>query len=190
MNSTEPTLPVNEIFYSLQGEGFHTGTPAVFVRLSGCNLACDFCDTDHLTHRSMSVADIAARVAAYPVGAIVVITGGEPSLHPLEPLIDSLHAAGRRVHIETNGTRPLPASLDWVTCSPKQSPVPLAIDHCDELKVVFTGQDVEAVAAAITARHHFLQPCSGMNTAEVVDYILAHPRWRLSLQTHKIINVR
>lgn len=183
-------LPVNEIFYSLQGEGYHTGTPAVFVRLSGCNLRCPFCDTDHLPHKLMTVGEIATEVARHPAGAIVVLTGGEPSLHPLAPLVDRLHADGRRVHIETNGTRPVPPAIDWVTCSPKSASIPLALTRCDELKVVFTGDvDVEAIARALPADHHFLQPCSGLNTADVVAYILTHPHWRLSLQTHKILRL-
>ena len=181
-------LAVNEIFYSLQGEGYHTGTPAVFVRLSGCNLKCDFCDTDHSRSVMMTVGDIVDEVSKYPAKT-VILTGGEPSLQPIGELVDMLHEAGRRVHIETNGTRPLPHGIDWVTCSPKPDSR-LALTHCDELKVVYTGQDVEAIAAGIEATHRYLQPCSGLNTAEVVDYLLAHPHWRLSLQTHKIIDIR
>ncbi len=182
------TLPVNEIFYSLQGEGFHTGTPAVFVRLSGCNLRCPFCDTDHSAHTPMSVGEIVAEVTRHSART-VIITGGEPSLYDLSDLVDALHTSGRRVHIETNGTRPLPAAIDWVTCSPKPGGE-VVIPECDELKIVFTGQDVEAIADRIPARHHFLQPCSGTNTSEVIDYILTHPRWRLSLQTHKLLSIR
>lgn len=186
MSPTE-FLPVNEIFYSLQGEGFHTGTPAVFVRFSGCNLRCDFCDTDHSSSTPMTVRRIVNEVTRHPA-SVVILTGGEPSLRPLQPLVDALHAAGRRVHIETNGTRPLPARLDWVTCSPKPG-APVVLEDCDELKIVYTGQDVEAIAASIHARHHFLQPCSGANTPVVIRYILDHPRWRLSLQTHRILDI-
>lgn len=187
MSSTD-TLPVNEIFYSLQGEGFHTGTPAVFVRLSGCNLRCTFCDTDHSAHTPMTVSDIVDAVSRHPA-TTVILTGGEPSLHPIAPLVDALHAAGRRVHIETNGTRPLPATIDWVTCSPKPG-APVVLPRCDELKIVYTGQDVEALAEATPAAHHFLQPCSGANIPDVIRYILDHPRWRLSLQTHRILDIR
>lgn len=187
MSATD-TLPVNEIFYSLQGEGFHTGTPAVFVRLSGCNLHCSFCDTDHSRFTPMTVGEIADSVTRYQAPT-VIITGGEPSLHDIAPLVDALHRAGRRVHIETNGTRPLPSSIDWVTCSPKEGGK-VVLTHCDELKVVFTGQDVEVIADSLPADHLFLQPCSGLNMAEVVDYILSHPRWRLSLQTHRILDIR
>ena len=181
-------LAVNEIFYSIQGEGYHTGTPAVFVRLSGCNLRCDFCDTDHSRSTLMTVGEIVDEVLQYPA-VTVILTGGEPSLQPIGALVDKLHEAGRRVHIETNGTRPLPDGIDWVTCSPKPG-ADVVLDRCDELKIVYTGQDVEAIAAGIDAAHHFLQPCSGLNTAAVVDYLLAHPRWRLSLQTHKLIDIR
>ncbi len=185
MKSTE--LPVNEIFYSLQGEGFHTGLPAVFVRLSGCNLKCDFCDTDHLSHEMMTVGEIVSRVIAYPA-TTVILTGGEPSIRPLDELVDALHASGRRVHIETNGTRPLPGSIDWVTCSPKPGG-DTVLTRCDELKIVYTGQDVESIAAKFDTTNLFLQPCSGENTAEVVDYIKSHPHWRLSLQTHRLIDI-
>ena len=112
---------INEIFYSLQGEGYHTGTPAIFVRFSGCNLKCDFCDTQHEEGKMMTDDEIIAEVKKYPA-VTVVLTGGEPSLWIDDELIDRLHQAGKYVTIETNGTRPLPAAIDWVTCSPKQSP--------------------------------------------------------------------
>lgn len=181
-------LRVNEIFYSLQGEGFHTGTPAVFVRLSGCNLKCEFCDTDFAAFEIMAVERIVAEVEKYPAH-IVILTGGEPTLQDIAPLVDALHATGRRVHIETNGTREVPANIDWITCSPKANGR-LAITECDELKIVYTGQDVEAIAASMKCRHRFLQPCSGKNTEEVIEYILDNPRWRLSLQTHKLLDIR
>lgn len=177
---------INEIFYSLQGEGFHTGTPAVFVRFSGCNLKCGFCDTRHEQGVLMSDEEILAAVRRYP-GRMVILTGGEPSLWIDEVLIDRLHEAGYYVAVETNGTKPLPAAVDWVTCSPKQG-APVVLSRIDEVKVVFTGQDVETYRQ-LPARHYFLQPCSGRNTAEVVAYLLAHPTWRLSLQTHKLIDI-
>ena len=184
-------IKVNEIFYSLQGEGAHTGTPAVFVRLSGCNLACAFCDTRHHDGTLMTPAEIVAEVTRHPAST-VILTGGEPSLQDIAPLIDLLHQAQRRVHIETNGTRPLPATIDWVTCSPKPGASPV-LTHADEVKVVYTGQteaEIDAIRAAITARTYYLQPCSGQNIAQTVDYILGHPQWRLSLQTHLLINIR
>lgn len=185
MKSTE--LPVNEIFYSLQGEGFHTGTPAVFVRLSGCNLSCEFCDTDFSRHEMMTVDDIVARVTMW-APPMVVLTGGEPTLHALDGLVSALHSVGRRVHIETNGTGPVPRGIDWVTCSPKPEGR-CVLSRCDELKVVYTGQDVEAVARSFATSNLFLQPCSGKNIAETVEYIKNHPHWRLSLQTHRLIHI-
>ncbi len=179
---------VNEIFCSLQGEGYHTGTAAVFVRLSGCNLRCHFCDTDHSAATPMTAAEIAAEASRHTARHLV-LTGGEPSLQADDALIDALHGAGFYVQVETNGTRPLPQAVDWITCSPKDAPVVLG--RIDELKVVYEGQDVEAVADSLpAARALFLQPCSCTNTAEVVAYILDHPRWRLSLQTHKLIDIQ
>ncbi|MBR4506739.1 MAG: 7-carboxy-7-deazaguanine synthase QueE, partial [Bacteroidales bacterium] len=111
---------INEIFYSLQGEGYYSGTPAVFVRLSGCNLQCPFCDTQHGAGTEMSEEEIVDAVKCYPARH-VVITGGEPSLQLTESLVDILHAAGKYMAVETNGTRPLPANVDWITLSPKSA---------------------------------------------------------------------
>lgn len=182
-------MKVNEIFYSLQGEGAYTGCAAVFVRLSGCNRRCDFCDTDFTAFVEMTEAEIVEAVKQYPA-EIVVITGGEPALQLTPSLVEALHAAGRRVHIETNGSLPLPEGIDWVTCSPKTPPY--NIRHVDELKVVLTpGCDPEALAAQLpAARSYALQPLSCTNTDHCIAYILTHPRWRLSLQTHKIIHIR
>lgn len=178
---------VNEIFYSLQGEGYYTGTPAVFLRFSGCNRSCPFCDTDFDDHTLMSAGDIVAAVSGFPARHIV-ITGGEPLLQLDAELVRALKGAGFYIQVETNGSLPAPTGVDWVTCSPKDAP--WSIDRIDELKVVYQGQDVEQLAAMLPAPRHYLQPCSGLNTAETVAYILAHPRWRLSLQTHKLIDIR
>lgn len=188
-------MRVNEIFYSLQGEGYFTGTPAVFVRLSGCNLQCDFCDTDHGPYTEYTEEEIVGQVAGYPA-AHVVLTGGEPTLQLTALLVDRLHEAGKFVQIETNGTRPLPEGcrVDWITCSPKDRPVVLT--GVDELKVVFRGQDM-SVYEDMPARVYSLQPCDmkdeAMNARYVcgaIDYIKRHPKWRLSLQTHKLLNIR
>ena len=190
-------MRVNEIFYSLQGEGFYAGTPAVFVRFSGCNLKCSFCDTLHDRFREMSEEEIMQEVVKYPASH-VVITGGEPALQLTVSLVDRLHSAGKYVQIETNGTAPLPVGcgVDWVTCSPKYRPVELA--HIDELKVVFMGasQDMSRYDG-MEASVYSLQPCDtgdGKANARILEetiaYCLANPKWRLSLQTHKIINVR
>lgn len=181
---------VNEIFYSLQGEGYHTGTPAVFIRLAGCNRACPFCDTDFAGFTSMTADDITDAAAAFPA-RFAVITGGEPTLQLDDVLVKALKDRGFYLSIETNGSNPVPRGVDWVTCSPKTPPY--AVDRIDELKLVYQGQDVEAVAdtfAHLAPKFRFLQPCSGLNVAETVDYIKAHPAWRLSLQTHKLIDIR
>lgn len=187
---------VNEIFYSLQGEGFWTGTPMVFLRLSGCNLKCPFCDTDHAAFREMAVDEIVDEIQKTGNNCgRVCITGGEPSLQLEGELIGALHRAGFRIHLETNGTRSLPEGIDWITVSPK-SDVPalrgdgtVVLEKADEVKVVFQGSDVEKWHQ-IPARSYFLQPCSGKNTDETIDYILRHPHWRLSLQTHKYLDIR
>ena len=178
---------INEIFYSLQGEGFHTGAPAVFIRFSGCNLKCPFCDTRHEDGVLMTDEEILAEVRKYPART-VILTGGEPSLWIDEKLTGLLHQAGKYICIETNGTRPLPDGIDWVTCSPKQGGE-LKLTRMDEVKVVYEGQDLTPYEQLL-ATHFFLQPCSCKNTAETVAYVLANPKWRLSLQTHKLIDIR
>lgn len=178
---------INEIFYSLQGEGFHAGTPAVFVRFSGCNLKCPFCDTLHEDGAWMTDEEIRTEIAKYPA-KLIVLTGGEPSLWIDKAFVEILHQCGKRVAIETNGTNPLPENIDWVTCSPKQN-ASLSVKKIDELKVVYVGQHIKEYEE-IAATHHFLQPCSGQNIQEVVELVKQNPIWRLSLQTHKLIDIR
>lgn len=178
---------VNEIFYSLQGEGYYTGTPAVFLRFSGCNRRCSFCDTDHFGFKEMTAGEIVAAISAFP-SRHLVITGGEPAMQIDSDLLRAIKAERFYVQIETNGTLPVPVEVDWVTCSPKDAP--WGIDRIDELKVVFENQDVEKIASILPATHRFLQPLSGSNIAETVAYCLEHPRWRLSLQTHKLIDIQ
>ena len=185
--SATKVYTVNEIFYSLQGEGFYTGTPAIFLRFAGCNRQCSFCDTDHHHGRQMSGEEIADACAAFPRRHLVV-TGGEPLLQLDSDLLRRLKAKGFYVQIETNGSLPAPPEVDWVTCSPKDAP--WNIDRVDELKIVYQGQDVEETAALFGTPRRFLQPCSGLNIKETIDYILAHPSWRLSLQTHKLLDIR
>lgn len=194
------TYRINEIFYSLQGEGYFTGTPSVFIRFSGCNLKCPFCDTDHSLFTEMTLQEIVSEAGKYPAHHIV-ITGGEPSLTIDEKLISGLKAdRNRRIAIETNGTRPLPANIDWITLSPKSEcsgeNAKLAISRCDELKVVYQGQDL-SVYDNIAATHRFLQPCdsgnpeiNSINIKKAVEECLRNPQWRLSLQTHKLLNIR
>ncbi|MBQ9185947.1 MAG: radical SAM protein [Bacteroidales bacterium] len=184
---------INEIFYSLQGEGFWTGTPAVFLRFSGCNLKCPFCDTDFAASQPMNEDTIVKNLKeTAPSCNRIIITGGEPSLQLDDKLVRRLHKEGYFIHIETNGTQELPEGIDWVTFSPKndwQTSAKTAITRADELKLVYTGQDAEHWLD-FPATHYFLQPCSGQNTKEVVTYIMSHPHWRLSLQTHKYLNIR
>lgn len=190
-------MRVNEIFYSLQGEGRHTGTPAVFIRFSGCNLKCSFCDTDHQPFTEMTEEDIARRIKEYPA-RFVVLTGGEPTMQLTPKLTDMLHAGGYYIAMETNGTYSLPdgCSVDWITCSPKGKP--LRIGRIDELKVVYEGDDAMVDKyAAVEAGEYRLQPCdvkddirNKRNLQGAIDYCLRHPEWKLSLQTHKIIDVR
>lgn len=186
-------MRVNEIFYSLQGEGAYAGTPAVFIRFSGCNRRCAFCDTDFAAFTEMSPQEIVEEVLKYPAEH-VVITGGEPALQLNDELIDLLHDHGREVHVETNGSLPLPESVDWVTCSPKDPP--LEIGHVDELKLVYTGQSEQEIEGLYKeflghgARVFKLQPCSGKNTEATMAYCLEHPHWGLSMQLHKFLGIR
>lgn len=187
------TYRINEIFYSLQGEGAFTGTPMVFVRFSGCNRRCSFCDTEFDSFSEMTAGEIEAEVSKFPARRIV-FTGGEPLLQLDENLISRLKSNGYALHIETNGTLPVPDGLDWVTCSPKD-PVPkIQPDKVDELKVVYTGQtpdELEKIRSFFKdARCFFLQPCSGENISETVACVLGSPQWRLSLQTHKLIDIK
>ena len=206
---------VKEIFYSLQGEGANAGTPAVFCRFAGCNLwsgreadragaTCDFCDTDFVGTdgtgggRFASAADLAAAIASqWPPGAghrFVVCTGGEPLLQLDRGAIDALHARGFRVAVETNGTIPPPEGIDWICVSPKASAA-LALRAGHELKLVYPQSLAQPERfESLHFEHFFLQPMDGpdleANTRGAIEYCLAHPRWRLSLQSHKIVGIR
>ena len=210
------TYTVKECFYTLQGEGAHTGRAAVFLRFSGCNLwtgreedrasaVCKFCDTDFVGvgpdgGKFASAAELAALVASrWPAsdgGAhrYVVCTGGEPLLQLDAPLLDALHARGFAVAVETNGTQPAPSGIDWICVSPKLG-APFVLTRGDELKLVFPQEGGDPVPfEQLAFTHFFLHPMDGpngaANTASAVAYCLAHPRWRLSAQTHKQIGVR
>ena len=193
---------INEIFYSLQGEGFHSGTPAVFVRFSGCNLRCHFCDTEHESGTPMTLEQIAHEANRYPVADMIVLTGGEPSLFIDDPFVADLkRLTNKRIAIETNGTRPLPANLDWVTLSPKSGfaggdAEPCMLTRCDELKVVYQGQDL-AQYDNIETHNRFLQPCYSADVDErqrnlqaCTEAVMTHKGWRLSLQTHRILGIK
>jgi 7-carboxy-7-deazaguanine synthase len=202
---------VKEIFYTLQGEGANTGRAAVFCRFSGCNLwsgreadraeaECQFCDTDFVGTkgegggRFATAEELAdACVAAAPRPGLVVLTGGEPMLQVDEALIAALHARGFTIAVETNGTLPVPSSIDWICVSPKAG-TDVKQRAGDELKLVYpqAGLDPEKHSGwAFT--HRFLQPMDGPsaaeNTAKALAYCKAHPDWRLSLQTHKVLGI-
>lgn len=206
---------VKEIFYTLQGEGFNTGTPAVFCRFSGCNLwtgrevhrssaICQFCDTDfvrtdgpgggHFDGPS-ELADAIdhAGVKAADGLRLVVATGGEPLLQLDVALVDALHARGFKVAVETNGTIMAPPGLDWVCVSPKAG-ADLVVRHGNELKLVYPQVALDPASFELLAfDHFFIQPMDGQrvaeNTALAVRFCLEHPRWRLSLQTHKYLGI-
>lgn len=191
-------MKVNEIFYSLQGEGRFTGTPAVFLRLSGCNLKCSFCDTSHDEGMEMTPAEIIGEILKYP-SRHIVITGGEPSLQLDRDFVDRLHLLGYFVQVETNGVKKLPDNVDWITCSPKYKPI--CYDEVQEIKYVYEGKEFEekihSLFRSVRAETFYLQPCDVNNperNAEIlagcIDFIKAHPEWKLSLQTHKMLNIR
>lgn len=207
---------IKEIFYTLQGEGANAGRPAVFCRFAGCNLwsgreadreraICRFCDTDFvgtdgtLGGRYAEAAALADTIAAqWPAGRagrpLTVLTGGEPLLQVDAELIDALHARGFEIAVETNGTIAAPPGIDWICVSPKAG-AELVQLHGQELKVVVPqdGQDLDALAT-LAFEHHFLQPMDGpdakRNTQWAIDRCLQDPRWRLSVQTHKVVNIR
>ena len=208
---------VNDIFSSLQGEGHHTGRAATFVRFAGCNLRCPFCDTDFTHYREMSAEEIVENVKQYTT-RFVVLTGGEPSLQVDDTLVAALHEAGFYIAVETNGTRLLPESIDWVTVSPKQPLTTTSLPQIEsgrvnEIKVVFNGtasdillsvEHLEKKAEYTRDSFHnlpspllFLQPCDvgdAQRNAEItrqcIEYIMQHPCWQLSLQTHKLANFK
>jgi 7-carboxy-7-deazaguanine synthase (Cx14CxxC type) len=209
------TYAVKEIYYTLQGEGAQAGRAAVFCRFAGCNLwsgreadraeaTCRFCDTDFVGTdgpgggKFATAESLAGAVAAAWRGAgggqpLVVCTGGEPLLQLDEAAIAAFHRRGLSVAVETNGTRPVPPGVDWVCVSPKAG-APLVVEEGDEVKLVYPqpGAAPEQFAG-LPFRHFFLQPMDGpdaaRHTASAVAYCLAHPQWRLSLQTHKLVGI-
>jgi 7-carboxy-7-deazaguanine synthase len=206
---------VKEIFYTLQGEGANAGRPAVFCRFSGCNLwtgreadrataICQFCDTDFVgvgpdggkfaTADSLAEAIAARWPTEQSHEQFVVCTGGEPLLQLDQPAIDALHARGFKIAVETNGTQPAPPSLDWICVSPKAN-AELIQRSGGELKLVFPQKDFDpALLEHLDFNYFFLQPMDGPrladNTRDAIAYCLAHPRWRLSIQTHKLLGLR
>ena len=233
------TFRVNDIFYSLQGEGHNTGRAAVFIRFAGCNLRCSFCDTEFDTYREMTADDILSTItsllaeegaphlstnthhlarpkdACYQRDArtpntLIVLTGGEPTLQVDEAFVELLHAHGYEVAMESNGTRPAPSNLDWLTVSPKGKSL-ASFDESgkqpDEIKIVFESEDsLNAILTTLSPSLRgglgggpllYLQPCdtgdperNALITEACIRYIKQHPQWRLSLQTHKLIGFK
>lgn len=196
------SLPVMEHFYTLQGEGFHQGKAAYFIRLAGCDVGCVWCDVkeswDADKHPLISIHELVSIVKETPA-EIVVITGGEPLMHNLDALTQALKSEGLKTHIETSGAYPLSGSWDWICLSPKKfkAPLPEVVPHANELKaVVFNKSDfdwAEKYAAQVSPECKlFLQPeweKAAAMTPLIVDYIKTHPKWELSLQIHKYIHV-
>lgn len=196
---------INEIFYSIQGEGCQTGVPSVFVRFSGCNIRCDFCDTDHESFHLMGDDEIIEEIKKYPARN-VVLTGGEPSLFIDENFIKKIKSeTGNKISIETNGTHPLPEGIDWITVSPKEgmrvkgNPA-LHIVTADEIKVVDVGQPLEhyfKLSCVGPETQFLLQPCYDpdpflrkLHIRRTIRRVKADPRWRLSLQTHRLCGIQ
>ena len=211
------TYSVKEIFYSLQGEGAHTGRPAVFCRFTGCNLwsgreedrndaVCSFCDTecvgidgiaggkfDNAGSLAEAVRTLWPNETSSRVRPYVICTGGEPLLQLDTALLDALHLQGFEVAVETNGTLAAPVGLDWICVSPKAGSE-LVLTQGDELKLVYPQNELRPYQfEELKFRHFYLQPMDGpelqQNTQKTIDYCLRNPRWRLSLQTHKIVGI-
>ncbi|MFH0761654.1 MAG: 7-carboxy-7-deazaguanine synthase QueE [Bacteroidota bacterium] len=195
-------LPIMEEFYTLQGEGYQTGKPAYFIRIGGCDIGCNWCDSKRSwsfgEHPLVDIDELVSRVLIFPAKAVVV-TGGEPGLYPLEYLCDKLHQSGVMTYVETSGAYPLTGIWDWICLSPK-SQSPPEKDNCkiaSELKVIIEKNDdfewAEKNAALVTPGCHlFLQPeWSHRNIMldEIISYIGNNPKWRLSLQSHKYIGI-
>lgn len=207
------TYKIKEIYYTIQGEGYHTGRPAVFCRFSGCNLwtgreedrhkaICKFCDTDFwgtngVNGGKYSAAELASKVLSlYPKGGpepFVVCTGGEPALQLDEELVEAFHDCGLEIAIETNGTVLLAEDIDWVCVSPKAD-TEIIVTEGHELKLVYPQKEnIPEQYVSLQFRHFFLQPLDDHNHADnirkTVDYCLQNPKWKLSLQTHKFIGI-
>lgn len=196
-----PSYPIVEIFHSVQGEGYHTGIPHVFVRFGNCNLRCEWCDTNFLEYEMRDLEDIVSEVSSYNCDR-VIFTGGEPALQDLGSIGMELKRLGLHISIETNGTIPVDPIVDWICVSPKDQLYPDAVIRQrsgNELKVVYCGQDLSMYDELRTGfEHHFLQPCymeaesvesNGSSFRMVESLVKRTPGWRLSLQTHKWMGV-
>lgn len=195
------TLPVVETFHSVQGEGFWTGTNAYFIRLAGCDVGCSWCDQkESWSAKGFPLVNIEALAqdAVVHNPQIVVVTGGEPLMHNLEPLTKALKSMGQRTHLETSGTHPLSGQWNWVTLSPKRHrpPIQLVYGIASELKVVVQSEkDLEWAieqGELCPQAHKFLQPewATKESVQLVFDFVLKNPKWRISIQTHKLLKVQ
>jgi 7-carboxy-7-deazaguanine synthase len=196
------TYPIVETFHSVQGEGYYTGVSAFFIRLGGCDVACPWCDTKESwnakRHPQYTVTNLLEQVKkAQP--AMTVITGGEPLLHNLTPLTTAIRQENIPIHLETSGSHPFSGTFDWVTFSPKQflAPHPTIYPHVNELKVVIVNEYdlkwAEQQAALVPPETlKYLQPEWSTSSSKqlIFSYILQNPQWRISLQTHKLLQVR
>ncbi len=195
-------LPLVEDFYTIQGEGYHAGKPAYFIRLGGCDVGCRWCDAKYTWNPRLypptEIGAIVERAASYPAQAIV-LTGGEPLLYPLGPLTDALHGRGLEIFLETSGSHPFSGRFDWVCLSPKRRQPPLkeAFARADELKVIVEAEEdldwAEQNAREVSLRCRlYLQPewsVSEQTMPLLVEYAKAHPRWNISIQTHKYMHI-
>ncbi len=202
ITETKLQLPVMEAFYTLQGEGYHRGKAAYFIRLGGCDVGCHWCDVkeswDMAAHPLLAINDVVKEAANYP-GRLAVVTGGEPLMHNLDALCESLHAEGFKTNIETSGTHPLSGKWDWICFSPKKfkAPVPEIFPVADELKVIIFNKSDFAWAESFAAQMKpgcklYLQPewdKSAQMLPLIVEYIKENPHWEISLQIHKYMNI-
>lgn len=194
-------LPIMEDFYTLQGEGAHTGTASYFIRIGGCDVGCHWCDVkeswDASKHPLTKVDDLVERVAQHP--KTVIITGGEPLMWNLDYLTKKLKEIGAKIHIETSGSHPLSGDLDWICLSPKKRalPKPEVLEKANELKIIVFNHDdfkfAEKYAQQVNKDCQlFLQPewsKKELMTPKIIDYVLANPQWKISLQTHKVLRI-
>jgi organic radical activating enzyme len=195
-------LPLVEDFYTIQGEGFHSGKAAYFIRLGGCDVGCSWCDAKYtwnpLSHPLVDTDEIVERAASFEAQAIV-ITGGEPLIYPLDYLTERLHAHGLEIFLETSGSHPLSGAFDWICLSPKRKQPPLAeaFAAASELKVIIeTEEDLrwaeECAAKVGESCMLFMQPewsRSEQMTPTIVEYVKAHPQWNISIQIHKFMHI-
>ncbi|WPP52271.1 7-carboxy-7-deazaguanine synthase QueE [Catalinimonas niigatensis] len=195
-------LPLMEAFYTVQGEGFHQGKAAYFIRLGGCDVGCVWCDVKESWnaghHPQIFIKEIVKEATQYP-GRLAVITGGEPLMHDLSDLCDALHEEGFTINIETSGAHPLSGNLDWICLSPKKfkAPLPEMYQQADELKIIIYNKSDFQWAEDFAVRMRpdcklYLQPewsKSDKMLPQIIEYVKTHPQWRISLQVHKYMNI-